>query len=382
MRILHTSDWHLGRTFFGVDLHRAHAAFLDFLVDTVVDSEVDAVLVAGDVYDRAIPPQESLELFDATAQRLLAAGAHLVVSSGNHDSFMRLGMGRRLVDPAGLHVRTRLSDIDWAIPLRARDSRDDDPAVVVYAIPYLEPGLVHARFGVPRTHTAVLGAAMDRVRAHAAAHHPELPVLVMAHAFVAGGAGTESERDIGIGGVGVAPASVFDGAAYAALGHLHRPQEITPTVRYSGSPIPFSFTEALTPKQMVLLDVDGPTITPTALPVPEFTAIATLRGTFAEIVAGAAEHAESLVAVELTDSERVDGALGRLRQVLPGLIRLSYLRAGDLGQLELPDAAAAAARSDGEVFTAFVEDVTGRSARRGEIDRFETALAAALREDA
>lgn len=378
MRILHTSDWHLGRSFFGVDQHEVHARFLDFLVDTVAAERIDVVLVSGDVYDRAIPPQESLELFDTAVGRLLAAGTRVVVSSGNHDSFMRLGMGRGLVDGAGLHLRTRLSDITWPVPLGA----GGEPEAVVYAIPYLEPALVHSRFGVPRTHTAVLGAAMARIREHAGAHHPGVPLLVMAHAFVSGAVGSESERDIGIGGVGVVPAAVFDGADYAALGHLHRPQSVTPTVRYSGSPVPLSFTEALTPKHLVALDVSPAGIDVSEVPIPAFSRIETLRGTFAEVLASAAEHAAALVAVELTDAERVDGALGRLRAVLPGLIKLGYVHAPAPAALQVPDAATAAARTDTEVFAAFVDEVTGRPARPGERTRFETALAAARREDA
>ncbi|MCX0277496.1 exonuclease SbcCD subunit D C-terminal domain-containing protein [Nocardia zapadnayensis] len=379
MRILHTSDWHLGRSFFGVDQHDVHARFLDFLVDTVEAERIDVILVSGDVYDRAIPPQESLELFDTAVGRLLTAGTRVVVSSGNHDSFMRLGIGRRLVDTAGLHLRTRLSDITWPVPLSPAGG---EPEAVVYAIPYLEPALVHSRFGVERTHTAVLGAAMERIREHAGAHHPGVPLLVMAHAFVSGAVGSESERDIGIGGVGVVPAAVFAGADYAALGHLHRPQSITPTVRYSGSPVPLSFTEALTPKQLVLLDIRDAGIELSAVPVPAFSRIETVRGTFADVLARAAEHEDALVAVELTDTERVDGALGRLRAVLPGLIRLSYVNAAQPTALEVPDAATAAARTDTEVFSAFVDDVAGRPARPGERTRFETALASSRREDA
>lgn len=378
MRILHTSDWHLGRTFFGVDQHTAQTRFLDFLLATVEAERIDAVLVAGDVYDRAIPDPDSLELFDTTAARLRTLGTRLVISSGNHDSFMRLGMGRTHLDAVGLHIRTRLSDITWPVPLPTAQA----PAAVVYAIPYLEPGLVHTRFGVARTHTAVLTFAMDRIVEHAAAHFPGLPLIVMAHAFVGGAVGSESERDIGIGGVGIAPATVFEGASYAALGHLHRPQDVTATVRYSGSPIPYSFGEAEAAKRMYLLETTDTGLQVSAVPVPAFTRIATLRGTFEQVLATAADHTDALVAVELTDEQRVEDALGRLRAVLPKLVKLSYPDSPVPGALHTRDAAALSPRTDTEVFTSFIAEITGSPAAAAQTGRFEAALTAARREDA
>ncbi|GAA4285573.1 exonuclease SbcCD subunit D [Brevibacterium daeguense] len=378
MRILHTSDWHLGRTFFGVDQHANQSRFLDFLVDTATDRQVDAVLVSGDVYDRAIPNPEAMELFDDAVGRLLAAGVRLVVSSGNHDSFVRLGVGRRQFDSVGLHIRTRLSDITWPVPLPSAEL----PEIVVYGIPYLEPGLVHSRFGVERTHTAVLGWAMEQVRHHAGTHFPGLPLVVMAHAFVGGGEGSESERDIGIGGVGIAPASVFAGTAYTALGHLHKPQAITPTVRYSGSPVPYSFSEATVDKMMFLVDFLGAVPVVDTIAIPRFTRVETVRGPIADVLARAVDYADALTAVELTDEQRTENALGKLKEAYPGLLRLTYSNAPSLGPIRQSTPAQLAARTDSEVFTEFIADVTGRPAEPGQVARFESALAAARRENA
>ncbi|MYM20836.1 exonuclease subunit SbcD [Brevibacterium sp. 5221] len=381
MRILHTSDWHLGRSFYGADLLPAQRRFADHLVATVEREGIGAVIVAGDVYDRAVPGHDAMELYDATVTRLLAAGAQLIVTSGNHDSFMRLGVGRRQLDAAGLHLRTRLSDIERPVVLA-------DGAIAAYGIPYLEPGLVCERFGTARTHTAVLAAAMDRIREHRARHHPDAALLVAAHAFVAGAVASESERPIEIGGVGAAAASVFAGTDYAALGHLHRPQSVAPGVRYAGSPVPLSFGEAQTGKEYVLLDVaEAPgqrdrRVRESALPLPPFESVATVRGTLAEVIAQADECADALVSAELTDEARVPGALARLRAAFPRLVRFDWVRLAAPQAPAEPAPGAAAVPTDAEVFDDFVRTVAQRSPSPGEQRRFAAALDAALREDA
>lgn len=391
MRILHTSDWHLGRTFHGVDLTDAHRAFLDHLVTLAVDEQVDAVLVAGDVYDRAVPGPEALELLDRTADRLTEAGIHLVATSGNHDSFMRLGHARKRLDATGVHVRTRLSDIAWPTVLTARSSSGsspgtaDDFSVAVYGIPYLEPGLVHDRWGVARTHEAVLTAAMDRIRAHHSSHHPGAALVVAAHAFVGGAQASESERDISVGSVGIAPLTVFSGADYVALGHLHRPQALAPTVRYSGSPLPYSFGEAAHPKSTVLVDITGDAVSgydvaASAIPLPQFRPVRTLTGTLEDVLRTPVEP-DALVEALLTDPVRVPAALGRLRAAFDGLIRYEWVQAG----AHLPDSpgdrAAAHRRTETEVFRDFVREATGAVAGDALVTRFESALVTARSEN-
>ena len=137
MRLLHTSDWHLGRAFHGVDLLAAQARYLDHLVEVVRSERVDVVVVAGDVHDRALPPVDAVRLLDDALDRLLDAGTQVVVSSGNHDSPQRLGFGARRAERAGLHVRTRVADLDRPVLLGDRHGE-----VAVYALPYLEPEMV------------------------------------------------------------------------------------------------------------------------------------------------------------------------------------------------------------------------------------------------
>ena len=245
MRLVHTSDWHLGRSFHRVGLLDAQARYLDHLVEVVSSEGVDVVLVSGDVYDRALPSPDTVELLSDTVTRLIDAGAAVVLSSGNHDSAIRLGFASDLLARAGLHIRTSLDSV--GTPVMIKDT-------AIYPLPYLEPAMAADRIGATeRTHAAVLRAAMDRVRADALSRSGA--TVVMAHAFVTGGATSESERDISVGGVSAVHPDVFAGADYVALGHLHGQQRISDTVRYSGAPVALSFSEGSHRKGCLLVDI-------------------------------------------------------------------------------------------------------------------------------
>ncbi|MGF1344460.1 exonuclease SbcCD subunit D [Streptomyces flavovirens] len=321
MRILHTSDWHLGRSFHRVPLLDAQAVFLDHLVETVARHEVDAVVVAGDVYDRAVPPLTAVRLFDDALHRLAAAGVPTVMISGNHDSARRLGVGAGLIARAGIHLRT--DPADCATPVVLPDAHGD---VAFYGLPYLEPALVRDTLGADRAgHEAVLTAAMDRVRADLATRPDGTRSVVLAHAFVAGGEPSDSERDITVGGVAAVPAGVFDGVDYVALGHLHGCQTVTDRVRYSGSPLAYSFSEHTHRKTMWLVDL-GPAGEPAAerldCPVPR--PLARLRGRLASLLEDPAleRHREAWVEATLTDPVRPDEPMARLTERFPHVLAL------------------------------------------------------------
>ena len=204
MRLIHTSDWHLGRSFHRVGLLDAQARYLDHLVEVVGSEGVDAVLVSGDVYDRALPSPDTVELLSDGVTRLIDAGAAVLLSSGNHDSAIRLGFASDLLARAGLHIRTSLDLV--GVPVMVQDT-------AIYPLPYLEPSVAADRIGADaRTHAAVLTAAMNRVRADARSRPGQS--VVMAHAFVTGGATSQSERDISVGGVSAVHPDVFADADY------------------------------------------------------------------------------------------------------------------------------------------------------------------------
>ncbi|MER7072685.1 exonuclease SbcCD subunit D [Terrabacter sp. NPDC000476] len=386
MRLLHTSDWHLGRTLHGVNLHEAQTAVLERLCELVEDPPdgvpVDAVLVAGDVYDRGVPPVESVQLFEWTLSRL-AAVTTVVVTSGNHDSAIRLGYGSALFRDR-IRMVTDLGRLD--LPLLLEGS--DGVRAAVYGIPYLDPD--HARVALsgggeplPRSHQAVVGAACDRIRADLAGR-PGVRSVVLAHAFVAGAEPSDSERSIMVGGVDRVAGTVFRGIDYAALGHLHGPQAPESAdgsvVRYSGSPLRYSFSEQEHQKVVLLVDLDatGPArVTPVEVVQPR--AMATLRGRLDELLE-APEHAaaeEAWVRVTVTDRVRPDSLMDRLRSRFPHALQVFHEPAGavDRGR---GGTTVVSERDPRELGSDFIAYVTKTEASGGEVDVFEAGYEAAV----
>jgi DNA repair protein SbcD/Mre11 len=328
MRVLHTSDWHLGRSFHRVGMLGAQADFVDHLVETVRRDGVDVVLVSGDVYDRALPPVDAVELASEALARLADAGARVVVTSGNHDSPVRLGTNARLAAAAGVHLRTRWQDA--AVPVLLEDEHG---TVAVYGLPYLEPDAVRQAWSLPsRTHEAALTAAMQRVHADLATR-PGARSVVMAHAFIAGSAegaasmASDSERDISVGGLQIAPTSLFSRVSYAALGHLHAPRELTPTVRYSGSPLAYSFSEAAHVKGSWLVDLDRDGVRSAELvPAPMPRGLTTVRGPLDQLLADPAlvTAEQCWVQAVLTDPLRPPHAFDRLTARFPHLLVIDF----------------------------------------------------------
>lgn len=354
MRFLHTSDWHLGRSFHGVGLLGAQAAYLDHLVDVVRSESVDAVLVAGDVYDRALPAPETVELLSEAVLRLIDAGAQVVISSGNHDSAVRLGFASSLLERAGLHIRTSLAALTRPVAIGDVD---------VYPLPYLEPALTAGPLGTPeRTHAGVLRAAMDQVR-QSVSDRGTRHSVVMAHAFVTGCAASESERDISVGGVSVVPAEVFSGMTYAALGHLHGRQEVSSSVRYSGSPIAMSFGEVSHVKGDWLVELADGQVLASVVEAPVTRGLAVLRGGIEELLSSP-EHVSAQQAwtqITLTDSTRPLGAHERLTRRFPHLLDLRFDPVGVV-PLRSSYAARVAARSEIDVCCDFLAHVRGGAA--------------------
>ncbi|AIY01003.1 exodeoxyribonuclease I subunit D [Arthrobacter sp. PAMC 25486] len=316
MKLLHTSDWHLGRSFHGVGTLAAQRRFADQLLDTVAAENVDVVLVAGDVYDRALPSVDVVNLFDDILARLNKAGVQVVVTSGNHDSATRLGFGGRLLESAGVHLRTRIADLATPV-LLPLDGSAGGPVLAIYGIPYLEPRLVAEELGVENgTHFSVTEAALKLISEDLQSRAPGTPSIVLAHTFASGGITSASERELSIGGVGAVPLDLFEPFSYTALGHLHGRQRLSETVRYSGSPLPYSFSEAAHIKGAWLLEITGAGLGEVTKVnwAPE-RALSILQGKLEGLLvddrwAGAEEH---YCQITLTDNDRPELAMERLR---------------------------------------------------------------------
>lgn len=385
MRLLHTSDWHIGRTLHGTDLLGEQEAVLGGLAAVVSAESVDLVVVAGDIYDRAVPSADATAVLDRVVARLLRAGAQVVLTPGNHDSARRLGTFSGLLSAAGLHVRAATPALDEPVLLS-----DEHGDVAVYGIPYLEPEVARHELGLTgrgedavRGHEGVLTAAMERIRADLFLR-PGVRSVVLAHAFVGGGVPTDSERDICVGGVDLVPAGVFDGVDYVALGHLHRPQTLSPRLRYSGSPLAYSFGEAGQQKQAWLVELDAAGLADVrSVPLPTPRHLSILTGELADLLA-TPEHAgaeEHFVSARLTDAVRPTDPMRQLRERFPHCVHLEWAGAGASADgRSYQDRLRG--RSDLEVAEEFVEHVRGAGASDTERELLGRALTAAATEDA
>ncbi|MFE5737946.1 exonuclease SbcCD subunit D [Streptomyces celluloflavus] len=374
MRILHTSDWHLGRSFHRVSLLTAQRAFLDHLVETVRTREIDAVLVSGDVYDRAVPPLAAVELFDDALHRLAGLGVPTVMISGNHDSARRLGVGSGLMRRAGIHLRTDPAACGTPVLLA-----DGHGPVALYGLPYLEPAMVRDELGAGRaTHAEVLGAAMDRVRADLAGRPAGTRSVVLAHAFVTGGTVSDSERDISVGGVAAVPAAVFDGVDYAALGHLHGCQTLSDRVRYSGSPLAYSFSEAGHRKSSWLIDLDAAgAVHAERIDCPVPRPLARIRGPLEDLLADPAlgAHEQAWVEATLTDTARPPEPMARLGKRFPHLVSLVFDPDEGPARSLASYAQRLRGRGDQEIAEDFVAHVrSGRAADEAERAELRSAI--------
>ena len=365
MRILHTSDWHVGRTFHGRDLLVEQESVLGGLADLVSSEKVDVVVISGDLYDRAVPSADAVALCARVLMRIRAAGARIVLTPGNHDSAARIGVFGEFAAAGGLHLRTQISLLDKPVELA-----DEHGPVAVYGIPFLEPE--------PARH--VLGEAMRRIRADLASRDSRS--VVLAHAFVTGGAPSESERTIAVGGVQDVSMQVFAGIDYVALGHLHGPQTLAENLRYSGSPLAYSFSEARHRKSVWLVELDAGGLVGVErreLPVPRQLAV--VSGTLASVLEDPAHTPleDHFLSVVLTDQVRPMDALRQLQKRFEHAVHVEWRPEQGL-QHDMTYAERVRGRSDEEVACCFVSDARGSEPSAGEMALLREAFASVARE--
>lgn len=378
MRILHTSDWHIGRTFHGVDLLADQERVLEAIAGLVAAEGVDTVVLPGDVYDRSIPSADAIAVCNRGFEAIRAAGARIVATSGNHDSPTRLGAGASFAAAGGLYLRTTVADSHR--PILLSDSHGE---VAFYGIPYLEPEICRAELGVPqaRSHAEVLAAVLTRIRADIA-ERPGVRAVLLAHAFVVGGTAGGSERSISVGGVETVPLQLFTeiAADYVALGHLHSPQTLADSVRYSGSPLPYSFGESSHQKKVWLVDLGaaGPARV-REHELPQVRGLSKLTGTLEELLADSAWEAaeQHYVSVTLTDYARPVDAMRKLRERFPHAVHVEWERPQASTALKYRERVRG--RDDTDIARTFLGDVRGEPSET-EMQWLARAMAAAVRE--
>jgi len=293
MRILHTSDWHLGQNFYTKSRAPEHQAFLTWLRQTAADQQVDAIIVAGDIFDTGSPPSYARELYNRFVVELQQTGCELIVLAGNHDSVATLNESRELL--ACLNTRViasaQLQPEGQAIIL---NKRNGEPGAVLCPIPFLRPrDITKSRAGESGSEKQL--QLLDAITLHYQAcfdaacqlrGEQALPIIATGHLTALGVTTTDAVRDIYIGTLDAFPASHFPEADYIALGHIHRAQTVAQSehIRYCGSPIPLSFDETGSPKVVNLVEFSGASLTKvTPLAVPVTQPLAMIKGTLAQI---------------------------------------------------------------------------------------------------
>lgn len=316
MRFLHTSDWHLGRQFHNVSLLEDQRHVLKQIAAVIQQQQVDAVIVAGDIYDRSVPPAAAVELLDETVNQICnELQVPLIMIAGNHDGAARLGFGARQLAGGRLHIVGPL----WKQPQPIIISD-----VAFYPIPYCDPPTVRDVHEVEvASHDQALAYLLQLVREDNDGQRPCVPI---AHCFLAGGEVSESERPLALGGAEQVSVEHFKDFTYAALGHLHGPQyKGIEQVRYSGSPLKYSFSEARQKKTVTLVEVDGTAPTKIEqIALHPLRDMRVLEGSLEQLLdAGQADpNSDDYLLVRLSDSHAILDLMSKLRQVYPNVLHI------------------------------------------------------------
>lgn len=378
MRFLHTSDWHLGRIFHGVHLTDDQAYLLTQFLECIQDTRPDAIVIAGDVYDRAVPPTEAIELLDDTFSRIiLDYHVPIIVIAGNHDSPERLGFGNKLLARQGLHVAGTLNGVPQPIILE-----DDHGLVYFLPFTYAEPALVRERLKEPEAadHEQALATMIRQALRQVPENSRKVAI---AHTFIAGGLTTDSERPLSVGGSGMVSAKVFEPFHYTALGHLHNSQKAgAQHIRYPGSLMKYSFAEANQTKGINLIELSSKgEARIEALSLSPRRDVRILEGYFQEILKHASTlgSSEDYLQIVLKDTDPILDAMGQLRTVFPNVLAIERPHFSKTSALNGPTADHRKL-TEKQLFSSFFEQMTGQALTEGQDTEFSGILEEVFRD--
>lgn len=331
MKFLHISDLHIGKRLNELSLIEDQKYILDLIISEAGANKVDAVLIAGDVYDKSVPTTEAVTLFDEFLVGLSALKIPVFVISGNHDSPERLAFGSRLIEASGVYISAVYNGVCEPVTLK-----DEFGECCIYMLPFVKPATVRRVFpeaGI-EDYTDAVRVAIENMNIDESKRN-----LLIAHQFVTGAEKSDSE-DISVGGLDNVDASVFSPFDYVALGHIHRPQSSTDRVRYCGTPLKYSFSEAEHKKSLTIVTLkEKGNVQIEEIPLTPLRDMVCIRGSYAEIMSSGrqdASHRESFVRVTLTDEEEIPDAIAGLRTVYPNIMELRYdnTRTRNIGKVE------------------------------------------------
>lgn len=351
MKLLHLSDLHLGRRMDNIPLIEDQKYILDRILAIVKDEQPDCIIIAGDVYDRPVPPVDAVELFDDFLVRLADLKQQVFIIAGNHDSAERLSFGGRLIDGSGIHFAPVYDGV-----CKPHVLQDEFGPVEIYLLPFLKPAHVRRFFEDEEiaTYTDAMRVAVENMlrdsanedsgaRGGEAAGDKKVRRILVTHQFVTGAALSDSE-EITVGGTDNVDASVFDAFDYVALGHIHRPQDIGGggRIRYCGTPLKYSFSEASHEKSVTVAELGAPAasagktgdgsgkceLSVRTVGLAPLREMRELKGSYEEVTAkkfyDGTSYREDFVHITLTDEEDVPDAFAKLQVIYRNLMKLSY----------------------------------------------------------
>lgn len=321
MKLIHTSDLHLGRRMNELSLVRDQKYIIDEMLTRVGELLPDAFIIAGDVYDKSIPSAEAVTLFDRLLTGLNSLGVRVFIIGGNHDSQQRLAFGSALLSENGIYISEEYSGSLSPVTLT-----DEYGEVLIYLLPFVKPAEVKRYFpdAEIESYTDAVRVALSEIPRGGAARR-----VLVTHQFVTGASRSESE-EVSVGGSDNVDASVFSGFDYVALGHIHSPQNVgAENIRYSGTPLKYSFSECRDVKSLTLVTLgEAGALTVEAIPLVPMHEVVDLRGGYRELMARDfykdTTYPTDLVRITLTDEEDIVDAVGRLRSVYTNLLELRY----------------------------------------------------------
>lgn len=357
MKFIHTSDWHLGRSLCNHSLLDDQAYVLDQIVHYAQHHQADALVIAGDVYDRAIPPAAAVTLLNDFLNRMHVLKIPVIIIPGNHDSADRLGFAATQLDLTGVHIIADFERMQQPVTISSTTG-----TLHFYGIPFADPEPVRL------FSQQDIGSYEDAHRYLISRIRQNMPEegahVLISHCFLAGSQESESERPLTVGGSDQVSASLFDGFSYVALGHIHGPQAFREgRIRYSGSPLKYSFSEEKHSKGVLLVEIDGAgKATSTALPLKPMHDVRSIQGKLNDLIEAAASdpHSEDYLLARLTDEHAILDPMSKLREVYPNLLQMEKPRFYQDDNQPIMSASRLR-RDEFSLFSDFFEQVSGQS---------------------
>lgn len=367
MKIIHTSDWHLGKSLFGQSLIDDQSDFIgNFFLPLVQKETPDIVIISGDIFDRNVAPAEAIRLFENFIGKMAELQIPLAVITGNHDSRDRIALCPELLRGSGIFIYTATDSFNKPVELCVKNEK-----LRVYPLPFFSGQQAIEHLG--RETDSYPTAFADIISEIKALLEPDYINILAAHCFVTGASLTDSENPVYVGNSAQVSRDLFGCFDYTALGHLHSPQSVGETVRYSGSPLKYSFDEEHQTKCVLKAEFTDKKLTVTPIPVPPKHDLRTVKGSFDEITElGKSCPSDDYIHIILTDRFPIYMPVDRLREYFPNILNLSYESLASVINQEAHTIDKSS--SDEEIFRQFMRQMCGEAPKNAETDLFMSCL--------